>query len=325
MQMTLSRSDWEFITPLRIAYRQRTHAQTVRVELRQGEMVGRGEALGVSYRGESAESILEQLESVRSALSNGMTRSDLLDLLPRGGARNAVDCALWDLEAKRCGRRVWELIGLQAVRPLVTAYTLGIDTPDAMSRAAANVPQYSILKMKLGGHGDLERIARVRRARPDAQLILDANQSWSEEQLYELAPRLAQLGVTLLEQPLPVDRDRALESFTAPVALCADESCQAIESLPNVEGKYAYINIKLDKTGGLTAALELAHRARARGLKLMVGCMGGSSLSMAPAFVVGQFCDVVDLDGPLLSKSDVPDGIRYEGSRMSAPDARLWG
>jgi L-Ala-D/L-Glu epimerase len=295
------------------------------VRLNDGELTGRGEAIGVSYHGETVESLLTQLTAIRSDLGKGVTRHDLQSLLPPGGARNAVDCALWDLESKRSGRRAWELAGIPSVNPLKTAYTLGMNSPDVMGEAAAAASKYSLLKLKLSGDGDLARVMAVRQARSDAEIIVDANQAWSERQLREFTPRLAELGVKLIEQPLPVGKDAFLARFDSPVPLCADESCQNTESLPSLVGKYRYVNIKLDKTGGLTEALHLARIANAEGFKLMVGCMAGSSLSMAPAFIVGQLCSVVDLDGPLLSTSDVPCAIRYEGSRMFAPEASLWG
>jgi L-Ala-D/L-Glu epimerase len=324
-QVEFRQSQWEFITPFRIAYRTRTHSETVVVELQEGAATGRGEASGVSYHGESIASVLAQLEAVADALRNGLERSQLQDMLPPGGARNAIDCALWDLEAKRSGSRAWDLAGVAAARPLLTSYTLGIDTAEAMSRAAAAAIDYPVLKLKLAGTDDLQRVSLVRQMRPDAELIVDANQAWSEQQLRDLAPRFADLGVTLIEQPLVVGKDAMLGEFNSPVPLCADESCQTCDSLPSIVGKYQYVNIKLDKTGGLTEALRLARAAREQGLKLMVGCMGGSSLSMAPAFLIGQLCEFVDLDSPLLTKHDVQDPIRYQGARMSVPEARLWG
>lgn len=325
LQLRVKRVDWEYASIFRIAYRSRTHAQAVQVELRDGEVRGRAEALGVSYHGESVETLLEQLTSVAAEIRNGVSRADLPALLPAGGARNAIDCALWDLEAKRSRRRVWELAGLPQIRTLVTAYTIGLDTPQAMALAARAAGQYSLLKLKLNGEVDLERVTAVRAARPDAELIADANQAWSEEQLHRLTPQLAQLGVTLIEQPLPMQDDAPLARFDSPVALCADEACQTSESLGRLMGKYQFVNIKLDKTGGLTEALQLARLARRGGFKLMMGCMGGSSLAMAPGFVVGQLCDVVDLDGPLLARSDMSEAIRYEGSTMFPPAAALWG
>lgn len=325
MKLKAYKADWEFNSPFRIAYRERTHARTVQVELTDGDLMGRGEAAGVSYHGETVDSLLEQLVSVAPRISAGLPRDELQRLMPPGGARNALDCALWDLEAKRAGRRAWDIAGLASVRPLLTAYTLGVDTPEAMARAATAASQYSLLKLKLTGEDDIERVTAVRRARPDAHLIVDANQAWNDLQLRELTLQLAALGVTLIEQPLVIGKDGVLAEFRSSLPLCADESCQTTASLPGLAGKYQYVSIKLDKTGGLTEALRLARLARAQGFKLMVGCMGGSSLSMAPAFIVGQLCDVVDLDAPLLVKSDVPNGIRYDGSWMSAPDERLWG
>lgn len=326
MQIRFTQVDWEYTSVFRIAYRTRTHSQTVVVELEDRGLIGRGEALGVFYHGETIEALLDQLGNVAGDLRNGVSRAELQHKLPPGGARNALDCALWDLEAKRARRRVWDLVGLQPVHPLVTAYTLGVDTPEAMARAAAAIRECSLLKLKLNGDDcDPERVTLVRKARPDAELVVDANQGWSEQQLYEFVPILATLGVTLIEQPLPVGQDDVLAAFASPVPLCADESFQTTESIPGVAGKYEYVNIKLDKTGGLTEALRVARLAQQHNLKLMVGCMGGSSLSMAPGFIVGQLCKIVDLDSPLLIRSDVPNAIRYEGSRMFVPEASLWG
>jgi L-alanine-DL-glutamate epimerase-like enolase superfamily enzyme len=325
MQVRVRRVDWEFVSPFRVAYRTRTHAETVCVELQEGDLVGRGEALGVSYRGETVHTLLDQLAAVSKDLREDISRARLQELLPPGGARNALDCALWDLEAKRAGRRAWELAELPTTHPLTSAYTLGVNAPEEMAQAAAAAGRYSMLKVKLTGENDLERVTLIRERRPDADLIVDANQAWNDRQLHDLTPRFADLGVKLIEQPLPIGKDDVLGSFSSPVPLCADESCQTTESLSDLIGKYQYVNIKLDKTGGLTEALRLARRARDAGLNLMVGCMGGSSLSMAPAFIVGQMCEVIDLDGPLLARSDVPHAIRYEGNRMFAPEAKLWG
>jgi L-alanine-DL-glutamate epimerase-like enolase superfamily enzyme len=326
MQVELRRVDWPYKTPFRISYQVSTVADTVQIELKDGGLVGRGEASGVSYHGETADSLLDELTALRQDLINGISRAELQKRLPPGGARNAIDCALWDLEAKRAGKRVWELAGIPTVKPITTDFTLGIETPEVMAKAAAAAKNCPALKIKLGGGAeDIARIEAIRAARPDAQIIVDANQGWDEKQLHEIVPVLARLDVRLIEQPMPVGKDEALRNFKSPIPLCADESCQTRESLPALVGKYGYINIKLDKTGGLTEGLELARAAMAQGFKLMVGCMGGSSLSMAPHFVVGQFCDFVDLDGPLLATSDVPNAIRYDGGHMPAPDAALWG
>ena len=325
MEVSFRQVDWPFASTFRIAYRTQTVAETILVELREGELVGRGEGLCVVYHGETPESLLQQVAEVRNDLANGLTREALQLRLPPGGARNAIDCALWDLEAKLAKRRAWELAGIPSVKPLITAYTLTMDTPEAMGRAAAAVPQYSLLKLKLGGDHDVERVMAVRKIRRDATLIVDANQSWTPRQLEDITPQLASLGVQLIEQPLPFADDDFLSHFHSPVPLCADESCQDADSMAALTGKYDYVNIKLDKTGGLTEALRLARAAQSAHFKLMVGCMAGSSLAMAPAFIIGQCCGFVDLDGPLLATKDVPGGILYEGSRMHPPESKLWG
>lgn len=325
MKIQFRRVDWEYASVFRIACKTETHSETIVVQIEDGGFTGRGEALGVYYHGETADTLLEQLARIEKELASTPSREELQRLLPAGGVRNALDCALWDIEAKRSGHRIWELVGLPSIRPLATAYTLSVDTPEAMGRKAAAATRYPLLKIKLDGQGDIERVTAIRSARPDAKLIVDANQSWSERHLDEIPQRLAALGVSLIEQPLPEGKDNVLAGFKSPIPICADESCQTSASLPQLIGKYEYINIKLDKTGGLTEALHLARLAAQQGFKLMVGCMGGSSLSMAPGFVIGQLCSVVDLDTPLLLKSDLPNRIRYDDSQMHAPEAQLWG
>jgi L-alanine-DL-glutamate epimerase-like enolase superfamily enzyme len=325
MQIEFHSVNLPFVTPFRIAYRAQTYSEAVQVRISDRSFVGRGEALGVSYHGETVDSMLAQLTSLADKVGPGISRADLQHLLPPGGARNAVDCALWDLESKQAERRAWELAGIHPVTPLVTAYTIGLDTPELMAKAAAAARQYLLLKLKLDGTCDLERVAAVRSARPDVRLIVDANQSWNGQHLHGLIPKMAKLGVELIEQPLPEGADDMLADFKSAVPLCADESCQTRLSLPSVVGKYQFINIKLDKTGGLTEALALAREAESRDIKLMVGCMAGSSLSMAPAFIIGQLCSFVDLDGPLLSSVDVQFPILYQGSQMHPPEVALWG
>jgi len=325
LDVSIRRIDWELAGIFRIAYKSSTKIPTAVVELNDGEHRGRGEGIGVSYHGENIDSILKQLESIRDELRLGSDRSTLQGLLPPAGARNAADCALWDLEAKRRGCRAWALAGISKVDTLTTAYTLSLDEPQVMARAAAAAGRFSVLKLKLGGDGDVERVAAVRAQRPDTALIVDANQAWTEKHLRDYTPKLAALGVSLIEQPLPVGKDELLEHYQSPVPLCADESCQTADSLKEIASRYQYANIKLDKTGGLTEALKLARVASETGLKLMIGCMCGSSLSMAPAFIIGQLSTVVDLDGPLLAKSDWPDGIQYTGSEMGIPPSSLWG
>jgi L-alanine-DL-glutamate epimerase-like enolase superfamily enzyme len=266
-----------------------------------------------------------QIESVADRLAVGIDRAALATLLPPGGARNAIDCALWDLEAKASGRRIWELTGV-APKTLTTVFTIGIEaTPEIMAAHAAAATAYPLLKVKLDGFQPLERVQAIRRARPDARLVVDANQGWNLVQLQALAPAFAELGVEMIEQPLPRGADAALEGYRSPVPLGADESCLHLGELDSAAKRYQMINIKLDKTGGLTHALELARAARARGLGLMVGCMAGSSLAIAPAFVVGCLVDLVDIDGPLLLKRDRLPGLVYSRGRVQPPEKEVWG
>jgi L-alanine-DL-glutamate epimerase-like enolase superfamily enzyme len=255
-----------------------------------------------------------------------MDRRELQSVVPAGAARNAVDCAFWDLECKAAGQRPWQLIGLSEPVPVATAFTLSLAAPAEMGRAAREAASMKLLKLKLGGGDeDVERVRQVRANAPDARLIVDANESWTINQLTALVPELAALGVALIEQPLPAGQDAALAGFNSPVPLGADESCHGIDGLAELKARYSVINIKLDKTGGLTAALELKAAAQAAGLGIMVGCMVATSLSMAPAFLLAQGADFVDLDGPLLLDRDRDPGIAYDGAFMSPPPAALWG
>lgn len=327
MRLEFAQVDWPYKNAFRRAGAVSTFASTIQVRLSDDVSVGRGESLGVRYHGETPASLLSQLEDIKPTFEgrDSVTREELQSWLPAGGTRNALDCALWDLEAKTSGRRAWQLAGIEAVNPLTTAVTLSVDSPERMAETARALDRHCLLKLKLDGDGDLERVRAVRRARADAELIVDANQAWSERQLGEFVAPFHALGVTLIEQPLPVGMDAVLADYDGPIPLCADESCQSADSLPELVGKYRYANIKLDKSGGLTEALRMAARARELKLDLMVGCMGGSSLAMAPGFVVGQLCTFVDLDGPLLAADDVPHPIRYEGGAMCPPGPELWG
>ena len=325
MKLSVHVESWPAARPFRITGREWTSFDSVVVELEQGGAVGRGEGLGVYYLDETPASMTAQVEAIAGRIEAGIDRAALQSLLPPGGARNAVDCALWDLEAKRSGRRAWELASV-APRVLETVYTIGIEaTPEAMAGHAAAVPQQPLLKVKLDGTQPLERMQAIHQARPDARLVVDANQGWTFEQLKALAPAFADLGVQMIEQPLPRGGDAALEGYRAPLPLCADESCLHLGELGQAARRYQMINTKLDKTGGLTHALDLARAARARGLGLMVGCMAGSSLAMAPAVAVGWLCDLVDVDGPLLQKRDRLNGIRYDRGQVSVFGPELWG
>ncbi len=325
MRLSVHAETWSAVAPFRIAGHSFESFDSVVVELEQDGFRGRGEALGIYYLDDGVPRMLSQIEAVADAIRRGVTREELLQLLPPGGARNAVDSALWDLEAKRSGRRVWEMLGLEP-RPLQTVFTIGIEpTAEAMAAKAASARAHPLLKVKLDGHAPVERIEAIRAARPDARIVVDANQGWTFEQLVECAPRLATLGVGMIEQPLPRGADAALAGWRSPVPLCADESCLHLGELGPAAERYHLINIKLDKTGGLTHALELAQAARKRGLGLMVGCMAGSSLAMAPAVILGLQCDLVDVDGPLLQKFDRLPGLRYSNGDVLPFPAELWG
>lgn len=292
-------------------------------------LVGLGEAVPYARYGESVEGVVAALEAQREAVAEGLDRHALLQAMPAGAARNALDAALWSLESQRTGQPVWQRAGLPQPRPVVTAFTLSLGTPAAMAAAAQAAAARPLLKVKLGGadggSGDDERIAAVRAAAPAATLIVDANEAWRHDTLEARLAACAAAGVALVEQPLPADQDGALEGFISPVPLCADESFHGLDSLDTVARRYACVNLKLDKTGGLTAALAVAAAARARRLDLMVGCMVGTSLGMAPAFLLAGAARFVDLDGPLLLARDREGGFRYEGSTMQPLGPGLWG
>ncbi len=316
---------WPAIRPFRITGKVWNTFDSIVVELAEGGAYGRGEALGVYYLDETAETMLAEVETLAEALAAGIDRAALQGLLPPGGARNAIDCALWDLEAKASGRSIWELTGVTP-KPLETVFTIGLEPePEEMARKAAAATRQSLLKVKLDGDRPVERLRGIRAARPDARIVVDANQGWTFAQLQEVAPVFAELGVEMIEQPLPRGGDAELSGYRSPVKLCADESCLHLGELEAAVGRYQMINIKLDKTGGLTHALELAAAARARGMGLMVGCMCGSSLAMAPTFVVGCLCDLVDIDGPLLQKTDRIPAIQYDGANVAVFGPDVWG
>ncbi|MCK5377423.1 MAG: dipeptide epimerase [Acidobacteria bacterium] len=325
INVSVHHEDWPATTPFRISNATWDSFPGIVVELCDGKHIGRGEGLGVYYLDESPASMAAQVREVAGSIAAGADRQQLLDLLPHGGARNAIDCALWDLEAKRTGRRVWDLADVE-LKPITTVMTIGLeDTPEEMAAKAAAAADNPVLKVKLGDSLPVERIEAIRTARPDAKLVVDANQGWTFDVLREVAPRMKELGVEMIEQPLPRGGDEALEGYTPPLPLCSDESCLHLGELEDAVGRYQMINIKLDKCGGLTAGLELARAARQRGLGLMVGCMGGTSLSMAPTFVAGLLCDFHDLDGPLLLKNDRSHGLQYNNGEVVPPSPRLWG
>ena len=303
----------------------RTEAVVVTATLEESGRRGRGECVPYARYGETVESVTAQIESLREAVEAGMDREALQRALPAGAARNALDCALWDLAAKREDARVWELAGLPAPAPVATAYTLSLDAPEAMRAKAAENATRPLLKVKLGGEGDLERIRAVRAGAPEAAIIVDANEGWSEEGYAALAPEFAALGVRMVEQPFPADADAPLAALERTLPVCADESCHDRGSLPGLAGRYDMVNIKLDKTGGLTEALALKAEAERAGFRIMVGCMLGSSLAMAPALLAAQGAEIVDLDGPLLLAADREDAIRYDAEGAHPPAPALWG
>jgi L-Ala-D/L-Glu epimerase len=299
----------------------RTETRVLTVEVARDGVTGRGECVPYARYGETVESVAAQVE----ALPGGIDRDALQSALPAGAARNAVDCALWDIEAKAAGRRVWELAGLPAPGPLVTAFTLSLEAPETMRAAAARNAHRPLLKVKLGTPGDMERLEAVRAGAPDARIIVDANEGWTAEVYAELAPHLLRLGVTMVEQPLPAGEDGMLAEIARPLPVCADESCHDRASLPGLRGKYDMVNIKLDKTGGLTEGLALREAALAEGYGIMVGCMVGTSLAMAPAVLVAQGAAVVDLDGPLLLAEDRSPALTYDAAGVHPPPPELWG
>ncbi len=322
--ISFHRESWTSAAPFRITGRTYLEFNTLVVEISEGAHRGRGEAMPIHYLGDSVEAMSERLEHIRKDLENGADRQALLTLLPPGGARNAVDAALWDLEANRLGRTVWDLAGVPA-NPVETVYTIGLEAePEAMGEKAARAP-YPLLKIKLDGNRPLERVQAIRQRRPDARLVVDANQGWTFDQLKAVAAPMKELGVLFIEQPLPRGSDDALATYQSPLPLCADESCQHLGELDQAAARYQIINIKLDKCGGLTEGLALAHAARARDMGLMVGCMGGTSLGVAPAHVLAQLCDFVDIDAPLVLRNDRPNGFDYRDGKASIPSGFCWG
>jgi L-Ala-D/L-Glu epimerase len=316
---------WPIAGAFTISRGAKTEAMTVVAEVSQGGLTGRGECVPYARYGETPEATLAALLSMRDALGKGLDRQALQAALPAGAARNALDCALIDLEAKVGGRRAWELLGRPAPRPCTTAFTISLGTPKAMAAAAAKAAHLPLLKIKLGGNGDGKRIAAVRKQAPESELIVDANEAWTPGNLEQNLAACAAAGVTLVEQPLPAGRDELLARIRRPIAVCADESVHDRASLEGLRERYDAVNIKLDKTGGLTEALAMADAAQALGFEIMVGCMVATSLSMAPAMLLTPQARFVDLDGPLLLASDRDDGLRYDGSTVYPPDAALWG
>ncbi len=315
---------WPLKEVFRISRGSRTEAQVVVVTVSDREYAGRGECVPIARYNQSTESVIAQIESIEGEKS--LDRQHLQKLLPAGAARNAVDCALWDLEAKISGKRVWELANIPVVPEVVTTLTISLDTDAKMAAAARANATAPILKLKLGGDDpDLARVEAVRQAAPAARLLIDANESWSAEHYEEIVPALKELGVALIEQPFPADADEVLETLDRPISVCADESCHTTADLSRLTNRYETINVKLDKTGGLTEALHLCERAREDGFKLLFGCMVCTSLGIAPARLLASTADYVDLDGPLLLASDREHPVPYKDGRIGIPPRQLWG
>ena len=315
---------WPLKQVFRISRGSRTEARVVVVTVTDGQHTGRGEAVPIKRYNQSVASVLAQIESIKT--EKDLDRHQIKELLPAGAARNALDCAFLDLKAKISGKRVWELVNVPMVPEVETSFTISLDTPAAMAAAAKASATAPILKLKLGGDDvDLARVEAVRKAAPAARLLIDANESWSPAHYQKIVPALKKLGVELIEQPFPADADEVLETLDHPIPVCADESCHTSTDLPRLTNRYEMINVKLDKTGGLTEALRLCKRARESGFKLLIGCMVGTSLSMAPARLLASTTDYVDLDGPLLLARDRDHGLAYQHGKIGIPSRGLWG
>ena len=324
-QLSATHRSWPLATPFRIARGVKTVADTVEVSLRQGGHVGRGESVPYSRYGETVPLVLAQIGSVRADLEHGAGRRDLQVLLPPGAARNALDTALWDLESRQAGVPVDARLGQPPLENMVSALTLSLDTPEKMAAAAAAVATAPLIKLKVDAWSPTERIRAVRQSAPLARLIVDPNESWDMALLRDMQPILVENDVALVEQPLPADDDQALEGFTPARPICADESCHVAADLPRLRGRYQAVNIKLDKTGGLTGALQLLEAAKVDGFLVMVGCMVGSSLGIAPALHVARHASFVDLDGPWWLQQDMPGGVHFQQGHLLPPSAGFWG
>ena len=321
MTTTVTQDVFQLAEVFTISRGSRTEAKVLTVKIERDGVVGWGECVPYARYDETMDSVADQI----AGLPADVTRDDLYDLLTAGAACNAVDCALWDHEAKTAGKRVWDLIGVPAPKPCITAFTLSLDTPENMRASAAKHAHRPLLKIKLGTPDDMARLEAVRAGAPKSEIIVDANEGWTADVYSDLAPHLIRLGVTMVEQPMPAGHDDMLGEIARPLPVCADESCHDTATLAGLKGKYDMVNIKLDKTGGLTEALKLNDAARAQGYAVMVGCMVGSSLAMAPATIVAQGARVVDLDGPLLLAEDRDQPLIFDEDGVHPPVASLWG
>ncbi len=325
MKLSIDIVSFPLARPFAITGHVFTSTDTVRVTLDDGDHRGQGEAVGTYYLGENASTMVADLEAVAPRIDDNLSSEAIQELLPPSGARNALDCAFWDLCAKRAGLPVWRLLNLEP-KTLTTVFTISLESEAVMAGRALEAARFPQLKIKLDADEPMERLAAIRRVRPDARLIVDANQAWDFDALQEYLPVCEALGIAMIEQPLPRGGDEALEGFTSPVPLGADESCLHLGEFPEAARRYDVLNIKLDKCGGLTEGLALVRAAREAGMQLMVGNMTGTSLSMAPSFVIGQYCQYVDIDGPLLLAADIEHAMEFaEGGLVSPPTPALWG
>ena len=326
MRLTVRSETWPLAAAFKISRGTRTQTEIVHVALEDGDVRGHGECMANPRYDETQESVTAALQALATAVEDGSVgRTGLQEAMPAGAARNALDCALWDLEAKRAGRRAWDLAGYGDLAPVETAYTISVDAPEVMAAAARKNAHRPLLKLKLTGEGDMDRVAAVRENAPNSRLIVDANEGWTPEMVEPFSEELKQFDVRMIEQPLPEGQDDMLADLDHPIPICADESCHTRRDLDRMAALYDVINIKLDKTGGLTEALRLRDAAQERGLQIMVGCMVATSLAMAPAMLVAQGAAFVDLDGPLLLAEDREPPLRFDGSTIYPPDPALWG
>ena len=325
MELSCVAESWPIRGKFAISRGSKTEAKVIVATIRDGAHQGRGECVPYSRYGETIESVQKQIATAKSAIESGLGRDDLQNLLPAGAARNALDCALWDLEAKRSGKTIWELVGIQTPQPKPTTYTISLDTPEKMAASAAVATKaFSPLKVKIGTD-DGGRLAAVRNAAPQARLIVDANEGWNEENLEQMLRSCEAAGVELVEQPLPENHSSILQNTRTSIIICADESAHTSADIPKLIGRYQAVNIKLDKAGGLTEALVMLKKAKEVGLSIMVGCHVSTSLSMAPATVIAQYADYVDLDGPLLLEKDREPSIEYHDGNIFPTTSALWG
>jgi L-alanine-DL-glutamate epimerase-like enolase superfamily enzyme len=316
---------WLLARPFAISRGVKTQADVVVVEIHEGGFTGRGECVPYPRYNETVDGVKIEIEAFSPSLERGLDRAGLACAMPAGAARNALDNALWDLEAKVTGLRVWEIAGIAAPEPSMTAETIGLGSVQEMATAAKRLSKAPLIKVKLDAELITERMQAIHDNAPNARLIIDPNEGWTFDQLKAVAPALVKMGVEMIEQPLPADDDEGLWEYDSPITLCADESCHTKDDLQSLVGKYQMVNIKLDKTGGLTEALELAKSAEIRNLGVMIGCMVGTSLAMAPAMLLASVAEFVDLDGPLLLKKDRELGLKFENGLVHPPKAQLWG